>query len=323
MDSRTQSLQKLGQLTETDNSAFLWISGNPGCGNTVLSKFLIDSIETSLNVRGLTRQHVLYFFFDDKYDKQKTATSFTRALLHQLIRLVPSLITYATPEYLSHGPEVMFQSLDTLWKIFLAAIADGKLLDGAYLVINALDECQESSRELLSRYFEDYFATKSPAKDSDSTTFLKVLVTSRPYPGIEGLLKPSFCTRLITENDEGKINRDIISFIADQTEHLRSKGYSDCLIQEVRKSLTIKADGMFLWVSLIIEDLIKTPVEVIQSRLKSLPSGLSGLYQQLLDELGRDQDSQDGKKNFDVGGSCTVTDERARTCLGIHNKRRS
>ncbi|KAI5793469.1 hypothetical protein FPQ18DRAFT_425681 [Pyronema domesticum] len=121
------------------------------------------------------------------------------ALLHQLIRLVPSLITYTTPEYLSHG-EAMVQSLDTLWKIFLAALADGKFLDGVYLVVDALNECEELSRELLSRYFEDDFATKSPAKDSDSTTFLKALVTSRPYPRIERLLKPGFCIRLRTEN---------------------------------------------------------------------------------------------------------------------------
>jgi hypothetical protein len=72
----------------------------------------------------------------------------------------------------------MFQSLDTLWKIFLAAIADGKLLDGIYLVIDTLDKYQESSRELLLLYFEDYFATKLPTKDLDLTTFLKVLITS-------------------------------------------------------------------------------------------------------------------------------------------------
>jgi hypothetical protein len=41
------------------------------------------------------------------------------------------------------------------------------------------------------------------------------------------------------------------------------KNYSDSLIQEVRESLIIKADGMFLGVSLIIEDLIETPVEGI------------------------------------------------------------
>jgi hypothetical protein len=232
----------------------------------------------------LTRQHVLYFFFDDKYDKQKTATSLIRALLHQFIRLVPDLITYATPEYHSHG-EAMVQSLDTLWKIFLAALADGKLSDGVYLVVDPLDECEESSRKFLPRYFEDYFATISPAKDSDLTTFLQVLVTSRPYPRIERLLKPSFCIRLRTENDEVNINRDIISFIADKTEQLRHEGYSDSVIQEDRESLTIKADGMFLCVSIIIEDLRGTPLQAIRSKLKSLPSGLAGLYQQLLNQL--------------------------------------
>ncbi|KAI5793611.1 hypothetical protein FPQ18DRAFT_171772 [Pyronema domesticum] len=47
---------------------------------------------------------------------------------------------------------------------------------------------------------------------------------------------------------------------------------------------------MFLWVSLIIEDSRETPLEGIQSKLRNLPSELSGLYQQLLDQLSRRQD---------------------------------
>ncbi|KAI5793483.1 hypothetical protein FPQ18DRAFT_258174, partial [Pyronema domesticum] len=103
--------------TEVNSSAFLWVSRNSGCGKTVISRFLMDSIKASLKSQGLKRQHVLYFFFDDKYDTQKTALSLLKALLHQIIRLSPDSIRHFMPEYLSYGDGVV-HSLGTLWNVF-------------------------------------------------------------------------------------------------------------------------------------------------------------------------------------------------------------
>jgi hypothetical protein len=171
----------------------------------------MDSVEASLKSQGLKRQHILYFFFDGKYDTQKTALSLLRALLRQIIQLSPDSIRHLMPEYLSHGDGVV-DSLGTLWKVFLDVIADKTLMDGVYLIVDALDECEQSSRETLIQYFEQNFHTGSSV-DPDSTTFLKVLVTGRPYKRIERFLHPAFCIRLKTENEEGNINKDITSFI--------------------------------------------------------------------------------------------------------------
>lgn len=276
------------RLTENDNSAFLWISGNPGCGKPVLSRFLMDSLEASLEARQLTRQCVLYFFFDDKYDTQKLATSFLRALLHQIIRFIPGLIRHAIPEYRSQA-DTMVNSLATLWKIFLAVIEDQTVLDGIYIVVDALDECKDSSRDSLLQYFRDYFAFRRSGHANLATLkFLSLAVLMRRsresyYP----LFAYASKQKMTKETP-----REIISFIADKMEQLRqTEDYSDSLIQEVRESLTTKADGMFLWASLIIEDLLETPLEGIQSKLRSLPSGLDDLYKRLLDQIGKRQDT--------------------------------
>jgi Cdc6-like AAA superfamily ATPase len=51
------------QLEDADNLQLLWISGNPGCGKTVLPKFLLDHIEASVRGRRASqRQPILYFF---------------------------------------------------------------------------------------------------------------------------------------------------------------------------------------------------------------------------------------------------------------------
>jgi Cdc6-like AAA superfamily ATPase len=72
-------------LEDENNLGLLWISGNPGCGKTVLARFLLESIESTLKNESCNtdqRRHVLYFFFDDKYDKQKSAVSLFRTILH-------------------------------------------------------------------------------------------------------------------------------------------------------------------------------------------------------------------------------------------------
>lgn len=85
------------QLEDADNSQLLWISGNPGCGKTVLSKFLLDHIEAFVRDRRASqRQRILYFFFDDKEEKQNSTLSFPRTLLYQMISLIPEAIDHIT-----------------------------------------------------------------------------------------------------------------------------------------------------------------------------------------------------------------------------------
>jgi hypothetical protein len=53
------------------------------------------------------------------------------------------------------------------------------------------------------------------------------------------------------------------------------------------KTLVTKNGGMFLWVRLILEELEAThSIEAIEIALKSLPTGLDGVYVQILKTLG-------------------------------------
>ncbi|KAI5787788.1 hypothetical protein FPQ18DRAFT_262731, partial [Pyronema domesticum] len=273
-------------LGETNDSQFLWISGNPGCGKTVLSRFSLDTIEQSLkplNQSSRQRRHVLYFFFDDKYDTLKSTESLLRSLIHQLIELVPDLIQHAMPYYASCQEKIV-DSLDILRKFFCGITTDHRYLDGVYLVVDALDECEETSRKKLIERFEQCFASRE--SNCQNPTFLKGLATSRPYSRIESLLHPSFCIRLRTEENEDNINQDIRAFILHEVGRLETECYFDDLIsQEIVESLTARADRMFLWVSLIIQDLRYTPIEEIRDKLRSIPSGLDCLYQQLLVQI--------------------------------------
>jgi hypothetical protein len=272
----------------TEPSRFLWVSGNPGCGKTVLARFLLDHIEQSLpdkNLEHSKKYLVLYFFFDDKYDKQKSAVSLLKALLHQAIQQVPDLIEHATAHWISEE-ESMAESLGTLWTILCDITSDFSRLNGVYLVVDALDECDEITRNSLLNQFQQHFDSRPSSRPRSS--FPKVLVTSRPNASIERLLRPGFSVRPKTEDYEGNINGDITSFISYEINELRDN-CAEPLLKKMHDSLTNHADGMFLWASLMIEDLQNTPVRAIRNKLEIIPSGLDHLYQRLLDQLAGDR----------------------------------
>lgn len=179
----------------------------------------------------------------------------------------------------------MIESLGTPWKIFRAVTADQNQLDGIYLIVDVLDECEETSRDNLIRHFQQLIDSRPP----DTLPFLKIVVTGRPYAKIESVLQPDFCIRLKSEDNEEKINRDITAYVSDQIKNMEAD-YDDSLLRDIYQSLTVQTGGMFLYTSLIIEDIQKTPSQEVGEELKSVPVGLDDLYQRLLEQLDRQQD---------------------------------
>ena len=69
------------QWHDSDHDDLLWLSADPGCGKSVLSKVLVDE-GLATGKCGLT----LHFFFKDNADQSSAATAMC-ALLHQLFRV--------------------------------------------------------------------------------------------------------------------------------------------------------------------------------------------------------------------------------------------
>lgn len=76
-----------------------------------------------------------------------------------------------------------FANFDTLWRILLNIIQDAEAGE-VHLLIDALDECEELSREAF------LVSLKKLAKESlgSSANNIKVLIICRPISGIENIL---------------------------------------------------------------------------------------------------------------------------------------
>ena len=149
-------------------SAWLWVTADPGCGKSVLSKFLINDYKSTKSMD----TSICYFFFKDDSEENKSATHALCALLHQLFSQNNALLAHAIPEFKRNGDKLP-QLFDTLWRIFITATADrhaGRVI----CILDALDECAESTRLPLIRKFAGFHS------NPNATARLKFIVTSRP-----------------------------------------------------------------------------------------------------------------------------------------------
>jgi hypothetical protein len=265
---------------EDNTAAPLWVSGNPGMGKTVLALLLVETFEnrTAPQPGDMT----IYFFCSDQDEDRKTAISILKAIIHQCLQLQPSFISkYVIPEYFKLGDK-LYLSFATLWDLFIKVTTD-PALGRVFCVVDALDECEEVSRNQFLRQIGNPFARLDAPKN------LKLVITSRPYDSIRVLLFSSTVIRFKTEQEEDSINKDIAAYVQDEVKNLaRFRGYAESLKETVLATLLSGADGMFLWVSLMLTILKRMPRNKVLSKLQHLPRGIDGLYLRIVQEIPED-----------------------------------
>jgi hypothetical protein len=146
----------------------LLVSADPGCGKSVLAKYLIDHV--------LPRSATICYFFFKEQD-QNTSRQALCALLHQLFSQKPSLIEHAMTQFENDGPGLI-NSTKSLWSILENVVQDSQA-GSVIIVLDALDECAEPEFEDLMRNVE----CQLRVNHSDHSK-LKYLLTSRPYEQI-------------------------------------------------------------------------------------------------------------------------------------------
>ena len=121
------------------HSKLLWVSANPGCGKSVLSKCLVEE-----NLAILDPQHatICYFFFKDISPDSRSISKAISAILHQLFTKIPDLVEHAVPAFDENGDELP-SMFSTLWEVLENAAADSRSGE-VVCILDALDECEET-----------------------------------------------------------------------------------------------------------------------------------------------------------------------------------
>ncbi|EXU95032.1 HET, NACHT and WD40 domain protein [Metarhizium robertsii] len=269
------------QWRNGQQSHLLWIKGDPGKGKTMLLCGIIDELKKSI-----AETHLLSFFYCQATDSRiNSATAVLRGLLYLLIDQQPSLIWHIQKQHDLAGKNV-FEDTNAwvaLSDIFTNVLQDPSL-KSTYLIIDALDECTIGLPKLL-----DVIIRKSPV-----SPHIKWLVSSRNWPPIgEWLDKARRKVTLRLELNAESISTAVSIYIRHKVRQLaQEKKYDNKTRRAVLDHLSSNANGTFLWVALVCQNLQNIPRGRIRARLNSFPPGLNPLYERMMKQICESEDSE-------------------------------
>ncbi|KAI0891485.1 WD40-repeat-containing domain protein [Annulohypoxylon nitens] len=257
------------------DSHLLWIKGDPGKGKTMLLCGIIDE----MNNYSADRTHLLSFFFCQATDERlNNATGVLRGLIYLLIDQHTELKSYVEKRY-EHAGKSLFKDVNAwvaLSDIFADVIQHPKLPD-IVLIIDALDECEAGLHELLDLIIA-----------TSSTPNVKWLLSSRNKIEIEEKLMPDESrTRLSLElrGNAAHVSHAVGTYIKHCISNIPAIQKNANLRDFVRDEMRRKADGTFLWVGLVAQELKKARAFQIKTIINAVPTGLSKLYSRMMRQI--------------------------------------
>ena len=265
-----------------EQSRLLWIKGDPGKGKTMLLCGIVDDIKKSM-----ARTDLLSYFFCQATDSRiNSATVVLRGLLFLLINQQPSLVSHIQKSH-DHAGKALFEDANawvTLSEIFTHILQDPSL-NSTYLIIDALDECVSDLPKLL-----DFVVQKSCVSPR-----VKWIVSGRNRPDIEERLeRVGDKVMLSLELNAESVSTAVRVFIQDRVRQLAErKKYDDKTRDTVLNHLSLHANGTFLWVALVCQNLDNTPRRKTLAKLDGFPPGLSSLYERMMQQICNLDDTDD------------------------------
>ncbi|KAK3371787.1 hypothetical protein B0T24DRAFT_579249 [Lasiosphaeria ovina] len=265
------------QWREDPSRQLLWIRGNPGKGKTMLVSGIINTLHDTKKMADSESDELLSYFFCQATNNQiNSATSVLRGLIWLLVNQQPSLIQHVRKEYDRVGKD-LFEGTNSwvaLTVIFQNVLSDASLVH-TYLVVDALDECVVELPKLLDLI----------SRSLSFPTRVKWLLSSRNEPGIEQKLDKHAQINLELEENAKYVSRTVDRYIDHRLSEITSLADDIDLRGLVRGILHQKANGTFLWVALVVQELAEAKGWEVLKVAKQLPSGLYGLYDRMLGQI--------------------------------------
>ncbi|RMZ48479.1 ankyrin repeat-containing protein [Aspergillus flavus] len=306
---------------ETQTSQMLWVTADPGCGKSVLAKYLADSVLTSHAGRT-----VGYFFFKDDFEDQRSIVKALCCILHQLFYQNRDLLTAHIIEQFEMDERIV-DSFGSLWNVLISA---AKQTDTTEIIclLDAFDECEPDGRSQLTVALERLYTDESRHNFN-----LKFLITSRLYGDIRQGFQPMQMEGqpLIHLSGEGTeemedISREIKTFIKARVETIGAR----LKLTEEEKSILLKSvtrvpNTTYLWVYLTL-NLIENIKDIDKTRIldatSDLPKTVDDAYERI---LSRSEDCQKARKllHIVVGATRPLTLQEMNLALILSEKHQS
>lgn len=274
-------------LSPQSQQALLWFNGKPGSGKSVLCAQLIR------NTRQSASEAVTYNIFSFRSPESSTCSRMLRSIVAQLVKHSPELAEYVMYNHIRNGHEPSVSNC----KVLLQSLSTH--LGVVRIIIDGLDECE------LTEIKSILAALQSLVRGSSTLGTFKIAIFSRDLPAIQKALKKP--ATLCLGEERQAIDSAIQNFVSHELASVRQslddlEAPADAL-DDLEKQLIQKADGMILWVRLIVSSIENVhSVYELRRVVESLPKGLEEIYARIVAHLRINLPSNDFLKAMKLLG---------------------
>jgi ankyrin repeat protein len=264
----------------------LWISGIPGSGKSTVCAYLVDHIRKTRRVGT-----AFYFFHHSGTAASRSARGLYQSLIYQLLLQIPAalsdFITKVRQKRIWH-PQIPGYDSTKVWINSIVDTLEDCLLEisqrySCTIFVDALDECLEDDVHRIQSFLW------SMTLQGQSNSF-RLCISNRQCD-----LPKTRRIRVDEENSE-----DIARFVWSAFESKQSYPIEnfDITIHEIVE----RSNGIFLWVSLVLTQILntrdQTPSPPLKTLLDIIPNSLENLYRYIMLHIESNEITRVGSKTL-------------------------
>ncbi|CZR69490.1 related to vegetatible incompatibility protein HET-E-1 [Phialocephala subalpina] len=257
-------------IKDDSRNPSLWLDGKPGSGKSVMCSFIVQTLTTTLDL-------TTCYYFCSSQDTENICHQILAIIVLQIIRQHPEVCTLIANEYVYRGSTCGMVQLRSLVPQLLEVVGYTRI------IVDGIDECSKDDQKTILKELQSICV--SP------TTHCKILFSSRREVHIREKLSSQ---PQVSLDGRQEVDFDIRSFIKYKVTKLRTSDKD--LLDRVESILVEKADGMFLWVRLVVDELKHCYSDAaMETTATSLPKGLKAAYGRILDRIMDSNNSRNAR----------------------------
>ena len=239
----------------------LWIKGKPGAGKSTLMKHALRRCEEVFHDHLI----VAYFFNARGGLLEKTPQGLLQSIVHQLLDKDAMLYEQFVPMYEKQNAyrEEGWEWQQSHLKNFILSVVRQRKSKPLLFLVDALDECEDRDVRDVVGFLESLSISAVRAGVT-----LRICLSSRHYPSVS--MKKTL--QLVVEMSDDH-RQDIATYVGEKLII-----QDDDIEAEIRK----KADGIFMWVVIVVSLLNKAydegKLEAMQELLEKVPNDLEEVF---------------------------------------------